>query len=655
MRRALIVLGRFACVAVPFALASSLDSAQLTIVRGRVVAFDDSAAPMRGARVALVGTTATADPVFTDGDGRFALGVPASYTLQVSKAGYAPVVVSGRASAASPDMQVRLPRGAALTGRVADELGFPVVSAVVRARWLIPPTRLSASIAELTADTDDNGEFRMGSLPAGRYSLHSEQRALFNDLMGSALSSHSLIQPPELVAAREKTWRALRPPQPLSEVVTIEVRSGEEALVTILHQQRAVTPVDAPIGGAVTGTVVDQFGEPVDQFTVRLWRVRYADGRRIAEPTQLVRRVNDRGQYRLFHVPPAQYIVVAMSGDLQHAPVYHPGVTTIANSPPVTVERRQEVPGVHIAFARTRNSRLSGVVQGAAGERLRASVNLIARRAGAVTLPPVRGSADADGVFEFPNVVPGDYFVQARSDRSDEFGLQPVTIAEGDNEPVTVVMLTTATISGRVVVDDGTAVPKGLRLGAVMDPEYAPVGPAPFATIPGDGAFAMTGLAGPTRFALITGVRGYRLKSVDVGSVNGAEEPVHFGSAKDSRADVTVTLSADVGMVAGRVTDDGGREPDDYRVIAFPLNRERRFPNSPYVEIVGGPNVDGGFVVLDLPPGEYWLAAVAVVDGDAVSGEWQTPEFLESLVRGARRVSVGEGQRVAADLRLIRR
>jgi hypothetical protein len=150
-------------------------------------------------------------------------------------------------------------------------------------------------------------------------------------------------------------------------------------------------------------------------------------------------------------------------------------------------------------------------------------------------------------------------------------------------------------------------------------------------------------------------MRGYRLKSFDLGGVNAAEEPVLFEGTKDSRQDVTAVLSSDVATIAGRVTGEDGRDPDDYRVIVFSVDRTRWFTGSAYVEITAGPNVDGGYVVQDLPPGDYWVAAVDAVEGDASSGEWQTPEFLGRLTLPATRVSAGARQRVPADLRLIRR
>src|SRR5262249_32320697 len=65
-----------------------------------------------------------------------------------------------------------------------------------------------------------------------------------------------------------------------------------------------------PLGGVVTGRVVDEMGEAVAQASVALARRRYVDGER-----QLVSQngssADDRGEFRIFGVPPGEYVLVA--------------------------------------------------------------------------------------------------------------------------------------------------------------------------------------------------------------------------------------------------------------------------------------------------------------------------------------------------------
>src|SRR5689334_8455565 len=88
------------------------------VVRGRVVATDTGEA-LRNARVALVSDH---NAVLTDAEGRFAIAAPAGHReITLSKTGYAPVVAP-----LADDAEIRLARGAAITGRVTDERGVPL-------------------------------------------------------------------------------------------------------------------------------------------------------------------------------------------------------------------------------------------------------------------------------------------------------------------------------------------------------------------------------------------------------------------------------------------------------------------------------------------------------------------------------------------------
>jgi hypothetical protein len=61
-------------------------------------------------------------------------------------------------------------------------------------------------------------------------------------------------------------------------------------------------------------------------------------------------------------------------------------------------------------------------------------------------------------------------------------------------------------------------------------------------------------------------------------------------------------------------------------------------------------STEGVFEVNGMPPGEYFLAAAASLPPD-----WQSSQVLETLVRGATRVSVRDGQTRTVTLPLTRR
>jgi hypothetical protein len=314
---------------------------------------------------------------------------------------------------------------------------------------------------------------------------------------------------------------------------------------------------------------------------------------------------------------------------------------------------------MHFVFSPATQGRVFGVARDSRGQPLEGTVSLMAsRRSGAIALPPRTGAA-AGGAFEFVGVPPGEYVVRASKTKGAElleFATQFINVTGGEQARVAIDTAPTATISGRLVLQGDNAAWPGFRLGALVDPDYGPTGlRGPIWSIRDDLTFEMRGVVGPVRIALLEGPRGWWLKSADIVGTNAVENPIVFTGQDDSRTGVEVVLSQTAATLTGRVADDAGRPVDDYWVVLFAADRDRRFVGSQFVRITGGPDTDGGFTIASLPPGDYWVAAVDAIEGDGATGEWQNPEVLDSLILGARRVSVAEGQRTSVDLRLIRR
>ena len=112
-------------------------------------------------------------------------------------------------------------------------------------------------------------------------------------------------------------------------------------------------------------------------------------------------------------------------------------------------------------------------------------------------------------------------------------------------------------------------------------------------------------------------------------------------------------VSNDAATISGHVTNAASVPVGNYSVVVFSTDRGTWSTQSRVLRLAR-PAEDGSFEVARLPPGEYWVAAIDPVEGNEISGDWLTPEFLEKLSFRARRVTLVERERHLTVLRLIR-
>ena len=250
---------------------------------------------------------------------------------------------SGRRQAPARDAKVATAGTGAIRGRVtAADTGAPLRRAqlVLSGGELKQPTH---------AATDAQGRYEFTQLRAGRYTLEASKSTYVTLHYG-------------------QRW-AFEAGKPIEVIDGVALEKINIAL---------------PRGGVISGTIVDDLGDPIALACVRAWRSTFDQGKRKLVPAGQYVETNDLGQYRLFGLQPGTYFVktcraprVPLDGD-EFAPAYHPGTLNPAEAQPVAVLLGQEHGGVDLVQPPVRLARVSGIVVDSSGRPFpRAGVEIV--------------------------------------------------------------------------------------------------------------------------------------------------------------------------------------------------------------------------------------------------------------------------------------
>jgi protocatechuate 3,4-dioxygenase beta subunit len=272
------------------------------VIRGRIIAADTST-PIRRAQVRATtagGGGRGARLVTTDTDGRFELrDLPAGrWELSASKAGFVTLRYGQRRpfEAGRPieiatgqkldGMDIALPRGAAITGRVFDEFGDPIAGVRVQVlRYQLVQGERQLMPAANAGVSDDTGAFRVYGLMPGDYYVSALLRAL-DDPNDDSTYAPTYFPGTGSVAEAQR--------------ITIGLAQEQGNINFSLLPVRAVR---------ITGTVSDSSGAPLAGGAVALLP---ADG--VFRAPGLGgggNRVGPDGRFTLANVPPGSYTLMA--------------------------------------------------------------------------------------------------------------------------------------------------------------------------------------------------------------------------------------------------------------------------------------------------------------------------------------------------------
>lgn len=275
--------------------------------------------------------------------------------------------------------------GAQIVGRVSDaDSKAPIAGARVT---LLPNTRPSPMLLQTPpmATTDENGRFSFEGVAAG-----------------------------QLRVTAQKQGFAFEP----SDAQVIEARAGAAITVELFLRR----------GGAVTGRILDERGEPLSDIRVSAMRQLPARGDRRVVMRGPGSVTNDLGEFRLAGLSAGEYIVMA-AGQLQSpfmrgaaagsstwAPTYYPGTINQAEAQVVSLAQGDTVTGLEFRLIAAPAFRVSGMAIDEAGKPVPdAMITLVpatARSQGGFAAP-LMGRSNTDGTFVIGGVMAGRYAVTA--------------------------------------------------------------------------------------------------------------------------------------------------------------------------------------------------------------------------------------------------
>jgi hypothetical protein len=518
----------------------------------------------------------------------------------------------------------------------------------------------NSDIGGKTAVTDAQGRYEFRDLPAGRFTLSASKPGFLDTKYGQS--------------------------RPSERGRPIELAEG---------QTLDKIDVALPRGGAISGHILDEFGDPIPDVNVTAMRIERATGKRVSAGRMST--TNDLGSFRLFGLPPGEYYVAATahgnepmammqaigsgptaSNITGYATTYYPATPNPAEAQRIALAVGQEA-SVDVQMSPVRLARITGRAVGSDGSPISRSMVMLMPVGVEYTGMMTGGTeTDKDGAFTISGVAPGEYFVQVQSlaalmtafdamrafsDEASnapppppvkrEYAIAKVSVSGEDIAGLTITGTRGATASGQVIFEHGERPEPltSLRLIAeTMDVQNVHLESVPpFAALKENGRFEVEGLMGRQRFQIMNPPKGWFLKGITHEGDDVTDTGYDFKPAEDVKG-FEIILTTRSQTLTGVVAGDRGEPLMDSTVVVFPADEEKWAETRSRWYGSTQTDQEGRFRFSELPAGSYFAIAV---ESDSLN-DWMDPEWLRAAAKNATKVTLDEGATKRLDLKLSR-
>jgi len=479
--------------------------------------------------------------------------------------------------------------------------------------------------------TDAGGRFAIQDVEPGNYFMTAERNGFTNGQSGGRGRDQS------------STSVTLNPGQHISDIV----------LKLVPH-------------GVIIGRVLDEDGEPVQGVQISVLHNQFVRGRRELTPSG-VSGTDDLGEYRIFGLAPGKYYLSAtyrrwnmmMAQDRMpggapeegYAPTYFPGTTDPAGAVAIEVSAGSVLAGTDVTLRKIHTVRIRGRVANPAGDGLPSHTMLRlmprnSRFGGFYSQMWTQALRNRGGTFEFRGIAPGAYLVWAQwSDEGQGYTVsQSVDVGNNNLDDVTVLLSPGVELKGQVRSEGSGDVKLG-SLHISLEAKETQQRGGRGAQTNDDGTFDLQNVSADRYWVNVYGLpQSFYVKSIRMGDADALESGLD--TTQGAAGTLEINVSGNGGQIEGSAADSK-QKPAPGALVALVPDPPRRERLMLYKAAVADPT--GHFTIPGIAPGEYKLYAWEQIE----DGAYQDPEFLKLYENQGQAVTIREGSRETAQLKVI--